>query len=185
MEMEDDVISYTNLLIIEAGLAGRLVAAWASRYNMSARILDRKSARANKGHADGLQCRTMKTLDIDKRRRRTVWPVSGKVRRLGCPLMKSMFLNSLRRASGWTEDSRSERTIYSCPRILDRVSLSHSPALFSSISSGEADGGAAFILGTPSCCSPPRSSSTSRLSSSTVFSYSSVSRADMSLSSSQ
>ena len=61
--MEASKISYTDLLIIGAGPAGLMAAAWASRYNISARIIDKKGARVNRGHADGLQCRTMEILD--------------------------------------------------------------------------------------------------------------------------
>ena len=62
-DMEDGVTSYTNLLIIGDGPAGLMAAAWASRYNASARVLDKKSARVSRGHADALQCRTMEILD--------------------------------------------------------------------------------------------------------------------------
>ena len=61
--MEAGKVSYTDLLIIGAGPAGLMAAAWASRYKISARIIDKSSARVSRGHADGLQCRTMEILD--------------------------------------------------------------------------------------------------------------------------
>ena len=61
--MEAGKTSYTDLLIVGAGPAGLMAAAWASRYKVSARIIDKNSARVNRGHADGLQCRTMEILD--------------------------------------------------------------------------------------------------------------------------
>ena len=61
--MEAGNIAYTDLLIVGAGPAGLMAAAWASRYNISARIIDKKDSRVSRGHADGLQCRTMEILD--------------------------------------------------------------------------------------------------------------------------
>ena len=55
--------SYVDLLIIGAGPAGLMAAAWASRFGISARILDKKLDRVQTGHADGLTCRTMEVLD--------------------------------------------------------------------------------------------------------------------------
>lgn len=62
-DMEADKVSYTDLLIVGAGPAGLMAAAWASQYNISARIIDKKNTRVTRGHADGLQCRTMEILD--------------------------------------------------------------------------------------------------------------------------
>ena len=61
--METGKVSHTDLLIVGAGPAGLMAAAWASRYKISARIIDKSSARVSRGHADGLQCRTMEILD--------------------------------------------------------------------------------------------------------------------------
>ena len=61
--METGNLAYTDLLIVGAGPAGLMAAAWASQYNISARIIDKKNARVSRGHADGLQCRTMEILD--------------------------------------------------------------------------------------------------------------------------
>ncbi|KAI9890267.1 MAG: hypothetical protein M1814_004302 [Vezdaea aestivalis] len=55
--------SECDLLIIGAGPAGLMAAAWASRYGVSTRIIDKKSTRTVTGHADGLQCRTLEILD--------------------------------------------------------------------------------------------------------------------------
>lgn len=55
--------SRCDLLIVGAGPAGMMAAAWASRYDMSTRIIDRNSQPTAKGQADGLQCRTFEILD--------------------------------------------------------------------------------------------------------------------------
>lgn len=50
-------------MIIGAGPAGLMAAAWASKYNIPTRIIDDKPDRVKTGHADGLTCRTMELLD--------------------------------------------------------------------------------------------------------------------------
>lgn len=55
--------SYTDLVIIGAGPAGLMAAAWASRLKLNARILDDKADRVQNGRADGLHIRTMEILD--------------------------------------------------------------------------------------------------------------------------
>ena len=55
--------SYTDLLIVGAGPAGMMAAAWASRYNMTTRIIDKNHERISKGQADGLQARTLEIFD--------------------------------------------------------------------------------------------------------------------------
>ena len=55
--------SYIDLLIIGAGPAGLMAAAWASRQGISARIIDKKSSRIPNGHADGVQARTLEIFD--------------------------------------------------------------------------------------------------------------------------
>ena len=61
--MASSTLSYTDLLIIGAGPAGMMAAAWASQYNISTRIIDKNDARTPTGHADGLQARTLEILD--------------------------------------------------------------------------------------------------------------------------
>ncbi|KAL9117600.1 MAG: hypothetical protein Q9187_005862, partial [Circinaria calcarea] len=56
-------MSYTDLLIIGAGPAGLMAAAWASQYEISTRIIDKNHARIAKGQADGLQSRTLEIFD--------------------------------------------------------------------------------------------------------------------------
>ena len=55
--------SHTDLLIIGAGPAGLMTAAWASQCNISARIIDNKASRVPNGHADGVQARTLEIFD--------------------------------------------------------------------------------------------------------------------------
>ena len=57
------LVSYTDLLIIGAGPAGMMAAAWADQFPMSTRIIDRNTARISKGQADGLQARTLEIFD--------------------------------------------------------------------------------------------------------------------------
>ena len=52
-----------DLIIIGAGPAGLVAAAWASRYGVSCRIIDKNASRISTGHADGLQPRTVEILD--------------------------------------------------------------------------------------------------------------------------
>lgn len=55
--------SFTDLLIIGAGPMGMMAAAWASRYNMTTRIVDKNHERISKGQADGLQARTLEIFE--------------------------------------------------------------------------------------------------------------------------
>lgn len=61
--MASATISHTDLLIIGAGPAGMMAAAWASQYEISTRIIDKNHARIAKGQADGLQSRTLEIFD--------------------------------------------------------------------------------------------------------------------------
>ena len=56
-------VSHIDLMIIGAGPAGMMAAAWASQYQMSTRIIDQNSERTSKGKADGLQSRTLEIFD--------------------------------------------------------------------------------------------------------------------------
>jgi len=55
--------SEVDLLIIGAGPAGLMAAAWASSCKLNARIIDEKDARVRTGQADGLHCRTLEIMD--------------------------------------------------------------------------------------------------------------------------
>lgn len=55
--------SEVDLLIIGAGPAGLMAAAWASQLNLKARIVDEKACRVQAGHADGVTSRTLEILD--------------------------------------------------------------------------------------------------------------------------
>ena len=52
-----------DLLIIGAGPAGLMAAAWASSCRLNARIIDEKDARVRTGQADGLHCRALEIMD--------------------------------------------------------------------------------------------------------------------------
>ncbi|KAI4746357.1 phenol 2-monooxygenase [Aureobasidium sp. EXF-12298] len=56
-------ISEVDLLIVGAGPAGLMAAAWASSCKLNTRIIDEKDARARTGQADGLHCRTLEIMD--------------------------------------------------------------------------------------------------------------------------
>ena len=55
--------SQCDLVIVGAGPAGMMAAAWASRFKMATRVIDRNSKPTAKGQADGLQCRTFEIFD--------------------------------------------------------------------------------------------------------------------------
>ncbi|KAK5127925.1 hypothetical protein LTR85_005042 [Meristemomyces frigidus] len=59
----DDMDSYVDLLIVGAGPAGLMLAAWASQYDIHTRIIDEKSARVQTGQADGLHSRSLEIFD--------------------------------------------------------------------------------------------------------------------------
>jgi hypothetical protein len=62
-KMPQEKVTYADVVIIGAGPAGLIAAAWASAYNIRARVLDDKAGRTVNGHADGLTCRTLEILD--------------------------------------------------------------------------------------------------------------------------
>ncbi|KAG9949740.1 phenol 2-monooxygenase, partial [Aureobasidium melanogenum] len=55
--------SEVDLLIIGAGPAGLMAAAWASRCKLKTKIIDDKDTRIRTGQADGLHCRTLEIMD--------------------------------------------------------------------------------------------------------------------------
>lgn len=55
--------SEVDLLIIGAGPAGLMAAAWASQFPISTRIIDKKHARVSTGQADDLQPRSVEIFD--------------------------------------------------------------------------------------------------------------------------
>lgn len=52
-----------NRLIIGAGPAGLMAAAWMAHLGVSARIVDKRNAKVFCGQADGLQCRSLEIFD--------------------------------------------------------------------------------------------------------------------------
>ncbi|KAL9611333.1 MAG: hypothetical protein Q9167_004016 [Letrouitia subvulpina] len=55
--------SYCDLLIIGAGPAGLMIATWAARCGIHARIIDKRGTKIFNGQADGLQCRSLEIFD--------------------------------------------------------------------------------------------------------------------------
>ncbi|KAK5169329.1 uncharacterized protein LTR77_005304 [Saxophila tyrrhenica] len=51
-----------DLVIVGAGPAGLMAAAWAAFYNLKTVVLDKRPSKIEKGHADGLQSRTLEIL---------------------------------------------------------------------------------------------------------------------------
>jgi FAD binding domain len=58
-----ETTSHIDLLIIGAGPAGLMAATWASKYDISTRIIDKARDRVQVGHADCLQPRTLEIFD--------------------------------------------------------------------------------------------------------------------------
>jgi len=54
--------SEVDLLIVGAGPAGLMLAAWASQYSITTRLIDHKPTKT-KGQADGLHSRTLEIMD--------------------------------------------------------------------------------------------------------------------------
>lgn len=61
--MAPERVSHTDLVIIGAGPAGMMAAAWASQCNIATRVFDKNDTRCMKGRADGLQSRTLEIFD--------------------------------------------------------------------------------------------------------------------------
>ncbi|KAL4910070.1 hypothetical protein BDW74DRAFT_186316 [Aspergillus multicolor] len=55
----DGAVSYVDVLIVGAGPAGLMMAAWLARCGVRTRIVDQKGTKVFTGQADGLQCRTL------------------------------------------------------------------------------------------------------------------------------
>ncbi|PSK34046.1 Ubiquinone biosynthesis monooxygenase COQ6, mitochondrial [Elsinoe australis] len=55
--------SKVDLLIIGAGPAGMMAAAWAAHTGIKARIIDKRNTKIFTGQADGLQCRTLEIFE--------------------------------------------------------------------------------------------------------------------------
>ncbi|KAM3539273.1 hypothetical protein ARSEF1564_007806 [Beauveria bassiana] len=55
--------SCVDVLIVGAGPAGLMMAAWMAKCGISTRIVDKRSTKVFNGQADGLQCRTLEIMD--------------------------------------------------------------------------------------------------------------------------
>ncbi|KAK5168431.1 uncharacterized protein LTR77_007001 [Saxophila tyrrhenica] len=55
--------SHTDVLIVGAGPAGLMMAAWLARCGVDARCVDKRGTKIFNGQADGLQCRTLEIFD--------------------------------------------------------------------------------------------------------------------------
>ncbi|KAL4933364.1 putative FAD monooxygenase [Aspergillus undulatus] len=63
MVSTDKNSSHVDVLIIGAGPAGLMMAAWLARCGVKTRIVDKRGTKIFNGKADGLNCRTMEILD--------------------------------------------------------------------------------------------------------------------------
>lgn len=52
-----------DLVVIGAGPDGLVTALWAARHGLSIRLLDKKHGPLDRGHADGLEPRTLEILE--------------------------------------------------------------------------------------------------------------------------
>lgn len=55
--------SHVDVLIIGAGPAGLMMAAWMAKCGINSRIIDKRNTKVFNGQADGLQCRTLEIMD--------------------------------------------------------------------------------------------------------------------------
>ncbi|OAA65798.1 Monooxygenase, FAD-binding protein [Niveomyces insectorum RCEF 264] len=55
--------SHVDVLIVGAGPAGMMMAAWMARCGIKTRIVDKRGTKVFNGQADGLQCRTLEIFD--------------------------------------------------------------------------------------------------------------------------
>ncbi|CAG9952822.1 unnamed protein product [Clonostachys rosea f. rosea IK726] len=56
------MVENIDLLIVGAGPAGLMAAAWAAVYGIKTKVVDKRTTKIEKGHADGLQSRTIEIL---------------------------------------------------------------------------------------------------------------------------
>ncbi|EXJ90618.1 hypothetical protein A1O1_03721 [Capronia coronata CBS 617.96] len=95
--------SYSDLVIIGAGPAGLMAAAWASRQGINARIIDDNAERVQKGRADGLHVRTMEILDS-----------------FGLATSIEEKAYTLREICAWNPDAENDDRIRRTQRVLSR-----------------------------------------------------------------
>ncbi|BCS26562.1 putative FAD monooxygenase [Aspergillus puulaauensis] len=55
--------SYVDVLVVGAGPAGLMMAAWLAKCGVKTRIVDKRGTKVFNGQADGLQCRTLEIFD--------------------------------------------------------------------------------------------------------------------------
>lgn len=61
--MEPKNESHVDVLIVGAGPAGLMMAAWMAKCGIKTRIVDKRGTKIFNGQADGLQCRTLEIMD--------------------------------------------------------------------------------------------------------------------------
>lgn len=71
--------SKTDVIIVGAGPAGLMATNWFARLGVRTRIVDKRGTKVFKGHADGIQCRTLEILDSFDLARR-IWQESNPLR---------------------------------------------------------------------------------------------------------
>ncbi|KAF8145967.1 FAD binding domain protein [Mycena galopus ATCC 62051] len=74
-----------DVLIIGAGPAGLMLGCWLARTGVKTRIIDRRASKITRGHADGVQCRTIEIFQS--------FGMADRIKREGNELSETVFYN--------------------------------------------------------------------------------------------